>query len=132
MNEKSDVTKKILKSLEMCKVDEIEEYLQIELPLILHFNQQLLTLRLYPLDDGYYVSTTDTMFDEYPEYSENYSKEYYDLFTQNNSHHYNIKQDGAYFYKKYDSDYSARCAIDDFVKFFVYFDEFILDYFNKK
>ena len=129
---KDVVCERILRSLEMCKVEKMEKYFEIELPVVTFFNHQLITLRIYPCDDGYYVSTTDYVFDEYPEYSANYCKKYYELFMNNDSHyHYDIKQEGAYLYKKYDADHSARHAVDDFVKFFVYLDDFILNYWNK-
>lgn len=132
MQEKEIVRERILRSLDMCNVKETKEYYEIELPVITFFNQQLVTLRLYPVDDGYYVSTTDTVFDEYPEYAENQCQKYYELFIKNDKHyHYDIKQDGAYLYKKYPSSHSARHAVDDFVKFFVYLDAYILDYLEK-
>jgi len=132
MSEKEVVCERIERSLDMCKINKTEEYFEIELPVITFFNQQLITLRLYPSDDGYYVSTTDTVFDEYPEYSASYCEEYYNLFMENDSHyHYDIKREGAYLYKKYASNHSARHAVDDFVKFFVYLDDFMLNYWNK-
>ena len=133
MEGKEIVCERIERSLGMCRINKKEEYYEIELPVITFFNQQLITLRLYPLDDGYYVSTTDTVFDEYPEYSASYCKQYYDLFMENDTHyHYEIKREGAYLYKKYASNHSARHAVDDFVKFFVYLDDFMLAYWNKE
>ena len=130
---KEIVCERITKSLEMCNLNKTEEYFEIELPIIINFNQQLLTLRLHPFDDGYYVSTDGYTFDEYLEYSANYCEEYYNLFMEKDPHsHYQIQRDGAYLYKKYDADYSARGAVDEFVKFFVYLDDFMLDYWNKK
>lgn len=133
MSEKEVVCKRILDSLNMCKVKKTKEYFEIELPVIMFFNQQLITLRLYPVDDGYYVATDGTTFDEYVEYAEANCEKYYDLFVKNNQkHHYDIKRDGAYLYKKYASNHSARHAVDDFVKFFVYLDEYILEYWSKE
>lgn len=117
---------KIINNLDMCKVEEYEDYLEVTLPVILSFNSQLITLRIYLRDDGYYVSSTDTLFDEYVEYSANYCESYYNDFISNDNHyHYDIKRHDAYLYKKYDYDYSARCAVDEFVKFFIYLDEYI-------
>jgi len=132
MEGKEVVCERIERSLDMCKINKTEEYFEIELPVVTFFNQQLITLRLYPFDDGYYVSTDGLTFDEYPEYSENYCKQYYDLFMENDSHyHYEIKRHGAYLYKKYAANHSARTAVDEFVKFFVYLDEYILGCWNK-
>ena len=68
---------KIINNLDMCKVEEYEDYLEVTLPVILSFNSQLITLRIYLRDDCYYVSSTDTLFDEYVEYSANYCEKYY-------------------------------------------------------
>lgn len=132
MSEKEIVSKRILDCLDMCKVQEKEKYFEIEIPIILFFNQQLITLRLYPCDDGYYVSTDDTVFDEYAEYASSDCEKYYNLFMNNDSsYHYDIEQEGAYLYKKYESNYSARHAVNEFVRFLIDIDNFILDYWDK-
>ena len=128
MEGKEIVIERIERSLDMCKINKTEEYLQIELPVITLFNNQLVTLRLYPLDEGYYISTDGFTFDEYLEYSESYCEKYYNLFITNDTHyHYDINREGAYLYKKYEADYSARCAVDEFVKFFIYLDDYLRD-----
>lgn len=130
---KEVICERIKRSLEMCKINECEEYFEIDLPIITTFNQQLLTLRLYPFEDYYYVCNDGYTFDEYPEYSANYCEKYYNLFTEKDSHfHYQIQRNGAYLYKKYDPDYSARAAVDEFIRFFLYLDDFMLDYWNKE
>ena len=132
MEGKEIVIERICKSLDMCKINKTEEYYQIELPVITFFNQQLVTLRLYPLDDGYYVSNDGFTFDEYPEYSASYCEECYNLFMEKETHcHHEIQRNGAYLYKKYDASCSARTAVDEFVKFFIYLDDFMLNYWNK-
>ena len=88
--------KKIIENLSMCNVKREEEYLEVELPIILSFNQQLITLRIYPFDEGYYVATLDTVFDEYPEYASLPCEKYYNLFIGNDKYkHYDIKREGA-------------------------------------
>ena len=126
MSEKEIVCERIIKSLSMCNITKTEEYLEIELPVVMFFNQRLITLRLYPCYDGYYIATDETTFNEYPEYAENDCQKYYDLFMKNDSHyHYQIKRNGPYLYKKYEADRSARTAVDEFVKFFVYLDDYL-------
>ena len=127
MEERELVYKKIRENLDMCNVKENEEYLEIVLPVVLFFNQQLITLRLYPICDGYYIYTLSTLFDEYEEYGEAECEKYYELFMKNDLHyHYDIKREKACLYKKYDSSRSARTAVDEFVKFLVYLDDYIL------
>ena len=130
---KNVVCERIIRSLDMCKINKIEEYFEIELPVVTLFNHQLVTLRLYPLDDGYYISTDGLTFDEYPEYSSSYCEKYYNLFIEKDTHcHYDIKRNGAYLYKKYEANCSARTAVDEFVKFFVYLDDFMLDFWKNQ
>ena len=132
MSNKEVVKERILRALDMLKINETEEYYEIELPVITFFNQQLITLRLYVTDDGYYVCTDGTTFNEYVEYAEEDCKKYYNLFVGDNPNcHYDIKREGAYLYKKYEGNHSARHAVDDFVKFFVHLDEYILEYWKK-
>lgn len=124
---KEIISKKIIDNLDMCNIEKCDEYLEVVLPVVLSFNQQLITLRVYPFEDGYYIATLDTMFDEYIEYAPGECEKYYDSFIKNDSHyHYDIKREGACLYKKYDSDRSARTAVDEFVKFLVYLDEYII------
>ena len=130
---KDVVCERIIRSLDMCKINKTEEYFEIELPVVTLFNHQLVTLRLYPLDDGYYISTDWLTFDEYPEYSASYCEKYYNLFIEKDTHyHYDIKREGAYLYKKYEADRSARTAVDEFVKFFVYLDDFMLEFWKNQ
>ena len=126
---KEIVSQRIIDSLSMCNIKKTEKYFEIELPIVLFFNQQILTLRLYYTDNGYYISTDGTTFDDC-DYD---CKYYYDLFNGNDkNHHYDIKQDNNYIYKEYSLDRSARTAVDEFIKFFVYFDDYILNYWNNK
>ena len=124
---KEVIENKIIDNLDMCKVDKKEGYLEVVFPVVTFFNQQLVTLRIYPFDDCYYISSTDTVFDEYEEYSANYCEAYYNDFIQNDNHnHYQINRYGPYLYKKYDSNRSARTAVDEFIKFFITLDDYIL------
>ena len=87
-----------------------------------------LTLRSYPI----YMFTDGYTFDEDLEYSDDYCEEYYNLFMERDSHcHYQIQREGAYLYKKYGVELSARTDVDEFIKFFVYLDDFMLAYWNK-
>ena len=113
----------------MCNINKENDCWELELPIIMDFNQQLITLRIYPKENCYYISTLDTFFDEYDEYAASLCEEYYDLFISNDNHqHYGIKRDGAILYKVYDCDFSARAAVDEFVKFLVYLNDYILYY----
>ena len=127
MDNKEVVCERIEKALNMCNFEKNEEYYELEFPIILFFNQQLITLRIYPLDDGYYVSSLDTLFNEYSEYASAPCEEYYNAFIKEcPDYYYEINRYEGYLYKKYSSDHSARHAVDDFVKFLIHLDEFIV------
>ena len=120
-----EIYEKLENQLKICKWESINngEYFQIELPVVLYFNYQRLVLNIYPLDDGYYISDTGDTFIEYkldPIY-------YYDLYVETDEHnHYNIKFKKNYLYKIYQYDYSLLSAIDEFVRFFIHLDEFMI------
>ena len=42
------------------------------------------------------------------------------------NNHYDIKLENNYLYKKYEEDYSVIRAVDEFVRFFIYLDDYIL------
>ena len=124
--EAKEVSEKLEEQLEICKWEKINDgqYFEIELPVVLYFNYQRLCLRIYPVDDGYYISDDGQTFIEYS----GETKYYYDLFNQRDIHyHYEILLENNYLYKKYSYDFSLIAAIDEFIKFFVYLEEFMSD-----
>ena len=128
MSNKKQIESRLIDALDMCKVDRKDDYLEVIFPVITSFNQQLVTLRLYPYEDYYYVSSTDTVFDEYEEYSTNYCEKYYNEFTKiDNLNNYQMNRYNAFLYKKYDGEYSARYAVDEFIKFFIELDKYMLE-----
>ena len=70
---------KIINTLNFCKVVDKDEYLEIELPVVTYFNYQRVVLRIYPLENEYYISDEGLTFSEFS-YD---SKYYYDNFNQN-------------------------------------------------
>lgn len=121
---KKEMRERLINNLNLYKIKKLKKCIEIELPVILEFNQLCLMLRLYPTDDGYYVSDGGYNFED----TLNNAKYYYDSFMKNDkNYHYDIKEDNDYIYKKYPADYSARWALYEFIKFFIYFNDYILD-----
>lgn len=124
-DEKKEIYEKLENQLKICKWESInnDEYFQIELPVVLYFNYQRLLLNIYPTDDGYCISDNGDTFIEYklePKY-------YYDLYIEKDkNYHYDIKFENNYIYKTYQSDYSLLNAIDEFIRFFIYLDDFLI------
>ena len=119
-----EISDKLENQLHICKWESINngERFKIELPVVLYFNYQRLVLYIYPVDDGYYISDDGNTFLEYS-YD---TKHYFDLFNEKDqNYHYDILLDNNYIHKKYNFDYSLMSAIDEFVRFFVYLDDFM-------
>ena len=113
---------KILNSLKYCGVRKRKKYIEIELPVILYFNYQRLVLRIYPIEDGYYISDDGKTFIEYSSDTEYY----YNLFMENDkNYHYDIQLDNGYIYKQYDGNYSVIAAIDEFIKYFINLNDYM-------
>ena len=122
--EAKEVSEKIERQFEIMKWEKCEngKYFVVELPVAIYFNFQRLTLYIYPVDDGYYISDDGKTFVE----KNNSAKYYYDLFNKKDKNfHYNIELKNDYLCKKYRFDVSLIASIDEFVRFFVFLDEFI-------
>ena len=122
--EAKEISEKLAEQLEICKWESINngESFEIELPVVLYFNYQRLRLYIYPVDDGYYISDDGNTFLEFS----CDSKCYYDLFNEKDSnYHFEIELDNDHIYKKYHFDFSLMSAIDEFIRFFIYLDDFM-------
>ena len=94
----------------------------IELPVVLYFNYQRLRLYIDPIDDGYSVSDDGETFLEHSRDTQYY----YDLFEQKDqNYHFEIGLKDNYICKTYRYDYSLMSAIDEFIRFFIFLDEFM-------
>ena len=113
---------KILNTLKCCGLKKRKKYIEIELPIHLYFNYQRLRIRIYPVEGGYYVSDDGETFLEYSEDTEYY----YNLFMEeDDNYHFDLKVDKNYIYKYYEGDYSVIAAIDEFVKYFIYLNDYM-------
>lgn len=118
---------RILNQLEIYKTTDHGDYIEIELPVALDFNFQLLSLRIYPisLTEGYYISDNGRAFLE--RYTDS-TRYYFDMFTENDRNdHFEIQVANDYFYKKYAFNFNVRVAINQFIRFFVYLDDYIMN-----
>ena len=124
--EAKEISQKLEKQLNICKLESINNgaSFEIELPVVLYFNYQRLTLFIYPVDDGYYISDDGNTFIEYS----NDSKYYYDLFNEKDpNYNYEIELNNNHICKFYKYDDSLMSAIDEFIRFFIYLDQFMRD-----
>ncbi len=123
---KDEISLKLEKQLNICKWESInnKEYFTIELPVVLYFNYQRLVLYIHPMDDGYYITDDGNTFVEFS----NDTKHYIDLFNdKDNNYHYDISLKDNYIFKSFKYDYSLMSAIDEFIRYFIYLDNFMKD-----
>ena len=122
----SEVSEKLKEQFKICNWKNVNdgEYYEIELPVVLYFNYQRLTLYVYPIDDGYYVSDDGETFIEHCEDTEYY---YNKFMSEDKHHHYGIELKDEHICKKYRFDYSLMSALDEFIRFFVHLDNFMRD-----
>ena len=112
----------IMNFLDIFKCVEKDGCAEITVPLALHMTFNFLTLYISVTDDGF------TVFDEGGVCSDHNDSEegYLQVFLQKYPNEdYGIRVRDGFFYKDYPRDYNPRMAIDDFVRFFVPFDNFV-------
>ena len=122
----TEVSQMLHQQLQLCHWAHAEDGqgYTIELPVVLYFNHQRLSLQILPLDDGYCISDDGQTFAELSQ-----SPEYYmSLFEAQDKHyHFHIREHNGFLYKQYRFDHSLMAALDQFIRFFVYLDDFMLN-----
>ena len=99
-------------------------YIDISLPVVIYTCNGLLELRITLLDEGYEICCPQDIFCE-----ANGSLEYYfKIFEKyDKNRHYGMGVKEGVFCKAYEEEFSLVCAVDEFVRFFVLLDDFILN-----
>lgn len=104
---------------------QMKNYIQIKVPLVMWINGGLLELRIKQNKGGYVVYCPTNLF---LEANAGGSQEFYfDLFEKNDSdYHYDIKIKNGKFYKEYKNDSNISISINEFIRFFIMLDDFII------
>ena len=112
------------KNLEAFKPIKNENSIEIVIPVAMDINNNLPKLTVTKIDGGYTICDDGKTFSRL-----NFSADYYfKLFIQkNSSHSYQIKLDGNKLTKQYPDNFNIQVAVNEFVRFFACFDDFILD-----
>ena len=99
------------------------ENIDITVPVIMDMNYGILKLSIIPNENGYTVCDDGKNFSEFS----HSAKYYYDLFMKKNKNlNFDIKLDGETIYKNYPDNFNVIVAVNEFIRFFVYLDDFIL------
>ena len=114
----------IIEELEYFKPKQKKGFVEIKLPVAIRLYNDCLILKILPIKDGYVISDIG---DTFSDFNEN-TKYYYDLFMEKDKHdHYGIKLHKEIILKKYNDNFNINVAINEFVRFFIDLDNFIID-----
>ncbi len=103
----------------------MKNYIQIELPLVTWTDGGLLELRIKEYEDGYRVYSPTNMF---LEANAGGNQEYYfNIFEKHDkNYHYDIQINKGKIYKDYPSNYNIAVAINEFIRFYIMLDDFMM------
>ena len=113
-----------IKNIEVFNPTYHEKFTEITVPVAMDMNYNLLKLRIIPVEKGYIICDDGKAFKKFNDTTEYY----YKLFVEKNpDRHYQIKLKGDIICKQYPDNFNIQVAINEFVRFFVYLDDFIMD-----
>ncbi|MBQ9714815.1 MAG: hypothetical protein IJV77_00225 [Clostridia bacterium] len=99
--------------------------IHVEYPVVIETDFTLAELDIFPNEQGYLVVTGDNMFTRHNDNA----KYYIDLFEQYGKNcHYGIALNGDVLQKQYSGDFNVRVAVNEFIRYLIYFDDFMLTY----
>ena len=100
-------------------------YAEFSLPVLMNVAYKYLKLRVIPGESSYTVCCPDDLFREKNETQ----KFYFNSFMKHDkNYHYEILiSDEGLVFKEFKNNYNPACAIDEFIRFFILFDDFIMD-----
>ena len=107
-------------------VKKTKRYIQISIPLVLLTSGTLLILRIKQSKDGYTIYCPTNMFLEAN--ARGNQTYYFNIFEKNDkNYHYDIKIKRGKIYKDYPEDSSVITAIDEFIRFYIMLDNFMIN-----
>lgn len=121
------MTKKLIKRLKKeFSVREYKRYTQITIPLVINTSGTLLVLRIKEREDGYTIYCPTNIFLEAN--AQGNQTYYFNIFEKyDKNYHYDIKIKKGKIYKDYLEDRSIITAIDEFIRFYIMLDDFIIN-----
>lgn len=102
-----------------------KHYIQIKIPVITFTNGGYLDLRIKQKEDSYTIYCPTNMF---LEANAGGDQEYYfNLYNKNAKNYYDVKIKKGRIYKDYPIEFNVAVAINEFIRFFIAFDDFIIN-----
>ncbi len=100
-------------------------YIQLNIPVITFTNGGYLELRIKQKKDSYTIYCPTNLF---LEANAGGDQEYYfNLYNKNEKNIYNVKIKKGKIYKDYQNDFNVVIAVNEFIRFYVAFDDFIIN-----
>lgn len=117
--------KSILESLSDFSPKLQDNYIEVSFPVVMNVSFSYLRLRIVPREQTYKIYCPDDLFRE----KNDSQKRYFDIFMKwDKSYHYGMQIDENHLiYKEFKNNYNPLCAIDEFIRFFILLDDFIMD-----
>ena len=116
--------KKLMKQLQLFAPKECKRYVEISLPIVTHLNGGLLRLRIKTTDEGFAIYCPDNLF-----YDANGNQRFYfsifKAYSQSDCFGIHVRRER--FYKEYGQEDSVVVVIDQFVRFVLQLENFILE-----
>lgn len=107
-------------------VKERKNYIDVTIPVVMCTNGGLIDLRIKEKEDGYKITCLSNLFLEANVSSDN--EFYYKIFDKyDNDYHYDMQIKNGKVYKEYNSDQNIVVAINEFVRYFIKLDDFIIN-----
>jgi len=104
----------------------VKNYYEITIPVVMAIDGGLLDLKIKPISCGYKISFERNLFIEANMGCE--QELYFKIFKKyDNNFHYDIKIKNGKIFKDYTEERSIVTAIDEFVRFFIKFDNFFIN-----
>lgn len=111
-------------SSEFC-VKQMKNYIQLRIPLVINTSGTLLDLKIKQKENGYIVYCPQNMFLEAN--NQGNQEYYFKIFEKYDSnYHYDIKIKNGKIYKNYDKEFNIIVAINEFIRFYIMFDDFMI------
>ena len=116
---------KIYKSLNSYGAKLFKNYIKVKIPLVIWTNGDVLELKIKQSKDGFTVYCPTNIFLDANEQGD--QDFYVNIFEKHDkNYHYDIKIKNGKIYKNYQQEASVTVAINEFIRYYVMLDDFIL------
>ena len=105
---------------------QLKNYIKVTIPIVIKTSGTLLELRVKPIEQGYSIVCPNNIFLEANNQGD--QEFYFNIFEKHDeSYHYDINIKNGLFCKDYSNETNIVVAINEFIRFFILIDDFIID-----